>query len=875
MNESPDLKTGLPEDREGLVQAVRTVFPDLQTAEDAFEVPTWFPRQNRWVEDPVGSENAVYNFPLMLHIRGPLDHGALRKGLQEIVRRHGVFRSVFRILEGRLVQVVLPPQDLLVPVQHLDGIPEEYELKIQEIVRMESMRPFDLTLDSLLRCTLIRRAADDWVLLLVTHTLVYDDWSSGVFIRELSENYGTLTDGGTPLGLNLPFQFGDFVRWQRPRLQGPELESHLAFWRQQLASTDGFEHMAPDFARPAKNSHEGAKHTAILPVAQVNSLMALSRQERVSLFMVLLSGFKCLLHYYSGDEEIGVAACAANRQLEEVEGLIGRFGNSTLLKTSLSGNPTFSELFRRVQEVTLEALSHLEVPFGMLLEKLGGAVSPSRARPFQMMFILQNAPKESWHLPGLSVEWAPLETTTSKLDLIVWLKTEPRLEITLEYASQVFAASTMRKLLVDYQSVLETIARDPKRRINDSPVSSMRESAIAKVGSVSASGIALAMDKSAVEHRMVEIWKSVFSPREVDTTKNFFESGGDSLLAVRLFAQINREFQCKMPLSVLLGAPTIEELVQIVFAREPISSSSLVPVQPLGSRPPLFFVHASAGEPTGSLELSRCLGPDQPVYGLRSRNLCGDSTRYSIPEMAEYYVKCIRGVQPKGPYYLSGFCFGGLVAYEMARFLTSQNEDVALLAIFDSPAPGSLRILDCVKNRIRHDFWKLRRREVPLSFPILATRTRRVASLAANSLKVTISSVAGNSGGNSPETIEQELLAFSKAHIAAAKNYFPGDYPGPITLFLTSEAFALYGYDLYEQWLAFGRGGIELHSSDGEHLRQLEDPFVKTLAAKLRKCIAEADTPKQGSPPCASDGLGRHAPSLHRGKEPGALARPS
>jgi non-ribosomal peptide synthetase component F len=293
-------------------------------------------------------------------------------------------------------------------------------------------------------------------------------------VQELSETYSAVVAGRPPSRPDLPFPFGNFVRWQRRRLQGAQVEQHFDFWRQQLNSK-GFEHLAPDFARPANNSYSGAKLTTILPDKLVESLLALSRQEYVSPFTVLLSGFKCLLHYYSGDEEIAIGTCAANRHLEEVEGLVGRFGNNTLLRTSLAGDPTFSDLFRRVQKVTLEALSHLEVPFGMLLETVAPADSPSRVRPFQMMFILQDAPKENWHLSGLSAQWTPLEMPTSKFDLIVWLKPEPKLEITLEYATQVFAPATISKVLQDYQAILETIVREPDRRINDAPATVRRE----------------------------------------------------------------------------------------------------------------------------------------------------------------------------------------------------------------------------------------------------------------------------------------------------------------------------------------------------------------------------------------------------------------
>jgi len=869
---TPDLGPGLPTDRVGLLQVVRTEFPEL-LAEDAFEMPTWFPRQKKWVEDPIGSESVVYNFPLMLRIRGALDQGALQTSLERIVRRHGVFRSVFRLIGGRLIQIVLAPTEFSLPVLHLGGSPEEREVQMQDFARAQAIQPFDLTRDPILRCHLIRLEADNWVLVLVTHTLVFDDWSSGVMIHELSETYSAVAAGNVPVEIDLKFQFGDFARWQRQRLEGSELEPHLDFWRQQLNSSNGFEHLAPDFPRPAKNSYSGAKHTVILPDAQVESLVALSRQEHVSPFMVLLAGFKCLLHHYSGDEEIGIASCAANRQLEEVEGLIGRFGNSTLLRTSLAGNPTFSDLFRRVQEVTLEALSHLEVPFGRLLEEIAPAGGLGRSRPFQMMFILQNAPKEKWQLPGLNVQWAPLETATAKLDLIVWLKTEPKLEITLEYATQVFAPGSMSKLMQDYQAILETMARDPQRRISDTPVSARREPVITKAIVTPIRGAALAMDRAGVENQMIELWKNVFKPRPVDVTKNFFELGGDSLLAVRLFAQINKTFQCRMPLSVLLGAPTIDQLVQILFDHAPVSSSSLVPIQPAGKKPPLFFIHGSGGEPAGALELSRCLGPDQPVYGLRSRALCGEPGQRSIPEIADYYVKSIQGVQPKGPYYLSGFCFGGLVAYEMAKLLKAQGEEIAMLAIFDSPAPGMLQPMDCVRNRIRHDWWKLRRAELPHSFPILAIRSRRAARVALRFVKVAIWSLAGKSPDKNARDIEQEILDVSDTNISAAKAYAPGVYSGPITLFMTPEALALYGHDLYERWQAFGTGAVDLHFTGDEHLKQLEPPFIQALAEKLQQCLAQPGESKPGALSRPAQGAAEHARSPQRRKLPSVLAK--
>jgi thioesterase domain-containing protein/acyl carrier protein len=841
----------LPDSRQELLRLVRSRHPELQP-EDAFVVPSWFGQQKKWVEDPTGSDSAIYNYPLLLRIRGPLRERALQQSLQEIVRRHGVLRSVFRVMDESLIQIVVAAQEFSLPLTHLAGLPEARERQMQEAARAEAMRPFDLTRDPLLRARLMCLETEDHVLQLTTHTLVYDDWSSGALIHDLSEMYGAFAAGTIPLHHPLPFQFGDFVRWHRKRLQGPEFESHLGYWKQQLDSATAFEHLPADFARPSSNAHTGARQTVILPVAQADSLKLLSRQERVSLFMVLLAGFKCLLHRYSGHEEIGVATCAANRPLEEVEGLIGRFGNSVLLRTSLSGNPTFSELLKRVREVTLKAFSHQELPFGMLLERISGGADGNRKPPFQVMFILQNAPKESWQLPGLSVEWAPLATGTSKYDLIVWLKSEPKLEITLEYSTQVFASASMNQLFADYQAILETMAKDPKERVNTVRISAKPESVGAKPAPTPVKEIVGVADKAGVEARMIELWKAAFGLHTIDVSQNFFELGGDSLLAARLFAQIEKAFQRPLPLTSLLEAPTIQQLVQILCDEASGPSSTLVSVQPKGTRPPLFCVHGHGGEPFYCRELSRSLGSDQPLYGLRSQGHCGEPIHHTVSEMAAHYTQVIRAVQPNGPYYLGGYCFGGMIAYEMARLLTAQNQDIALLALFNTPAPGSLRgwplNLNYIKRRSLHELTKLRAQGTLPKLRILGIKSARLLRLAWRSYKAVLGRLIAKLSHPSAKPLTNGLLSVPGANIAAAKAYDPGRYAGRITLFSTREVSTYYGIDPREGWLPFAAGGIEHHAVEGDHDSLFEPPFDAMVAAKLKRCLERASDPNRVAP---------------------------
>jgi thioesterase domain-containing protein/acyl carrier protein len=824
--------------------------PDLK-AEDAFVVPAWFSQQKMWLQDPLHSDSYVYNFPLLLRVRGSLNESALQRGLQEIVRRHEVLRSVFRIMDGELVQIIVPPPELSLPVTDLSGLAESArDTRVQELTLEEASRPFDLTRGPLFRGQLIRLAPDDHVLQLTTHHLVYDDWSTGILIRELSASYQAFASGATPAEPGPAYQYGDFVRWQEERFQGTALESELAYWKQQLNSPTGFQHLPVDHVRPALSTHRGARETVALSAELANSLKTMSRQERVSPFMVLLAGFQCLLHRYSNHEEIGIASCAANRPLVEVEGLIGRFGNDMVLRMNLSGKPTFRELLKRVREVALTAYSHQELPFGTLLETAGNGSVSTRHPPFQTMFILQNAPKEAWQLPGLDVRWLPLPTGTAKHDLIVWLKSEPALEVTLEYSTDLFDAATMKRVLNDYQSILVAMAKNPGALVSDIPIAAAPAPKPVVTSSVPAHSrkASTSAGKERVESRLIELWEAAFGLHPIRADQNFFELGGDSLLAARLFAQIEKAFKTKLPLATLVESPTIAQLAEVLSTPTTHSSSScLVAVQPKGTQPPLFCVHGHAGEIFYCWNLSRCLGTDQPLFGLRSQGLSEKAAHYTVEEMAAHYLNEIRAVQPHGPYYLGGYCFGGMVAYEMARSLTAQGEKVAILAMFNTPAPGSLEGWPLqqtyLARRITHELRKLGELGIREKLEVLGTKAAGLGRLALGSVKESIWKISAKSPLGSTQKWTQRLLSVSDINIAAAKAYAPGPYAGRSILFLTDEAASLYTIGPKSGWAPLITGGIEVYHVDGDNISMFDAQFVEALAEKLKPCIHRAHDP--------------------------------
>jgi acyl carrier protein len=271
----------------------------------------------------------------------------------------------------------------------------EKESAIELHVREEIQKPFDLARGPLLRAKLLKLSEDDHVLLLTMHHIITDGWSIGVLFRELSRLYEAFADGNVSSLDNLRIQYCDYAVWQRGWLQGDVLESQLAYWRKQLENLAILQ-LATDRQRPAVQRYRGAKARVHFDDTLTKKLWALSRDENATLYITLLSAFQILLSRYSGQEDIAVGSPIAGRSTSELEGLIGFFANTLVLRGDLSNNPTFREFLRRMRDVALEAYAHQDLPFEKLVEDLRPQRNLNISPLFQVMFVLQNDPRETW-----------------------------------------------------------------------------------------------------------------------------------------------------------------------------------------------------------------------------------------------------------------------------------------------------------------------------------------------------------------------------------------------------------------------------------------------------------------------------------------------
>ena len=432
------------------------------------ELPLSFAQQRLWFIDRLEPGSPVYNFPAAVRLTGPLDLAALRRSLDEIVRRHEALRTTFAIADGRPVQIIAPLLKLTLPLVDLQTLPAgDRESELRRLATEEAQRPFDLAKGPLVRATVLRFGGQDHVGLLTMHHIVTDGWSTGILIRELAILYESYCSGRPSPLPELTIQYADFADWQRRWLDEKRLEFQLAYWRQHLAGAPILE-LPIDHPRPALQSFRGAYQRLVLSRDVGESLKALSRREGVTLFMTLLAAFQILLHRYTGQDDLVIGTPIANRNRLEIEGLIGFFVNTLVLRADLSDDPQFTELLRRVRDTCLGAYAHQDLPFERLVEELRPEPDLSRNPLFQAMFVLQNAAPQELALPGINLKPVEIDTGTTHFDLTLHVAdSEPGLIATLAYNPDLFETTTIARMLAYFGSLLETLAATPERRLSE------------------------------------------------------------------------------------------------------------------------------------------------------------------------------------------------------------------------------------------------------------------------------------------------------------------------------------------------------------------------------------------------------------------------
>ncbi|MEL6470610.1 MAG: amino acid adenylation domain-containing protein [Cyanobacteria bacterium J06623_4] len=476
------------------------------SGDDVFVLPASFSQQRLWLVDQMQGQSSAYNMSMVLLLKGELNVAALERSLHEIIQRHEALRTNFQMVDDSLMQVIAESVNF-----SLETVSVEVEGKllplppqVKQAIAQETKQPFNLKNDALIRTKLLKIQETQNVLVVTMHHIITDGWSQNLFKRELTQIYSAFSAGKASPLPPLSIQYADFALWQQEMLSGEKLQSHLHYWKNQLAGSAPLIKLPTDFARPDVKTSNGDTVRFRLTPALTARIKEISQQVQATPFITLLTAFNILLFRYSGLEDIVVGSPIANRQRKELEPIIGCFVNTLVFRTQLRSDISFLDLLTQVRRTALDAYAHQDLPF----EKLVGELQPERCLShtplFQVAFVVHNMPKPGKQSSGLKISRLAQSSAVSKFDLSLVIsdvkdptqRQQGRADSVSQsgdgqkagakpngriftgrfiYSTDLFKAETIERLATQFEALLEDISRSPTQAIGNLSLLTQKE----------------------------------------------------------------------------------------------------------------------------------------------------------------------------------------------------------------------------------------------------------------------------------------------------------------------------------------------------------------------------------------------------------------
>ncbi len=434
---------------------------------DAQPVPLTYAQSRIWLLEGTNPTNSRFLIPTAIRLPAAINPTLLNEAFQSVCQRHAILQATIYEEKGALLQKAGNRSPLPLTVIDLSSLAKADQEKVMlEKIREESRRPFNVKTDPYIRLTLLCMAPEENVLVLVTHHIVSDAWSIDILLAEMIQTYLQLLQGQAVDLPDLPIQYTDYAAWQQEWLTSDEAARQLAYWRDQLQGAPPHTELPADFARPPKQTFDGAQLRMLVPATLHDKLSRLSQAEGTTLFVTLLTAFKILLKRHIGQDEIVVGSPVAGRTRPELEPLVGLFLNTLVLRTNLQGTPTFLEVLDRVRRTCVGAFANQEIPFEILLAELMPSRDASRTPFFQIFFnMIEFDP--ALRAKDTAAQSIPPQELSANFDLTLYLEEGIRgIDLTLVYNRDLFSAAHMEEILHQYLLLLQQIADDPVMSIN-------------------------------------------------------------------------------------------------------------------------------------------------------------------------------------------------------------------------------------------------------------------------------------------------------------------------------------------------------------------------------------------------------------------------
>jgi thioesterase domain-containing protein/acyl carrier protein len=765
---------------------------------------------------------------------GRIDADRMRQAWQRTAERHPGLRTaiVFQGLE-RPLQVVRERVDLpLVEHDWRNIAADEQARRLDEWSAGTRQQTFDLTRAPLVRLDLFRLAEEQYRFFCHAHHLLFDGWSLAILAGEVLETYAALATGRSQ-AQRPPSGFREYVRW----LEKQNPAAAEAFWQEKLA----------DFRDPTPVGHEPqsssvteasafASHVGRLAADKAASLQARLRDRQLTLSTAIHAAWAVLLARHTGSRDVVFGTTVSGRpaELPGMDRMIGPFINNVPLRVRFDGDQPVADWLKQVQSSLGELSAFQHTP---LVEIERSSELKQQARLFESLIVLENYPRVSADLENLlGLRISQLEATATTVYPLSLVVRPDEFSFDLRYDRQRFDTSQAESLLAELLEVVQQLPQwtgpldDLLSPPNAAPAPHWTARSSATRPIVQAEYVA---PRDAVERSLVKLWGELTGREKIGVRDNFFALGGDSLMAVRLMAEVERQFGRKLPLVWLFQDPTIARLAEVLRSGDQ-PAVSLVPIRPRrpGARPPLFCAHPAGGTVFCYRELSERLPDNQPVYGLQARGIDGrEPPRARLEEMAADYVAEVRKAQPVGPYWLLGWSLGGLIVFEMARQLHALGEQTALVAIIDAGMikPGETfdeddfvpMLLQLFPDDLRPTEEELKNLPADQQLDFFRVRAERARLVAINDSPIE----------------DQHVFQVFQANITALVDYRPQPFAGKLTLFRARQDATPMHSEQYMGWGPWALGGIEEHRIEGEHVNLFREPFISELANEIQKVL--------------------------------------
>ena len=638
-----------------------------------------------------------HHLPFALEVFGDIDLAVLQLSLDVLVERHEALRTVFVDDGGMLKQSIPGPRPI---VAHVDA-PSGPDHELNDLLRKLVAAPFDLSREPLVRVIAVRRAPGMHILVFVLHHIIADNLSLGLFAREIADAYRALSARTLPKLSPLPWQYVDFADAESRWLNSSAFRDRLQRYTEKLGTAAARLDFGP--VQASTSVDVGANHLLSIDSASADRLKQVAQRAGVTLFTVLLASLEIVLAPYAGGQDFVIAVPVAGRSSDGAESVIGPFANIVGLRTNLRAGQPIAGLLADIGRQLLDTLEYDNVPWGAVIRAINPARSIDAAPLSQVMLSSIEAPAPFQRFGPLPCRPKWLFSPAPAADLFVSVSEsqDGLLWIGFDYRRDKISAQTVSRISSALRNALLEIAqgditaikahprREENRAFRSNNVDVVEDPSDAQAGRGTTE---TPQRRYVLEKLIAELWRDFLGNSPADTREDFFDAGGDSLLAVRFVSALSRRIDHKIPVAMFFRDPTVDGLVTTLTTSSlgcELDYATVKLVEGVDSR--VLFVSSAQ---RGLAELAAAIPRGPSIYRLdayflqEQRLLAGKPMLESIEAIATELLHRLKAIQPSGPYLLAGGCEGGVILFEMALQLQCDGEDVALLAQLDTPVRG-------------------------------------------------------------------------------------------------------------------------------------------------------------------------------------------